>query len=172
MNLLSRLLLTMAAIVVVSGSALAKTGDQNSKPGTPLPGGSESYHAFGESRPRTFADFLDLGVGADYQRVTVAASRTPPVDVDDDLLLALAERADATGSVFGADSFSDDPVIDLPTVPAAPAGRLLAAKDRQMGDGYLFSVAAIPEPADWMALLCGFVVVAFIARRKSNVLAD
>jgi len=40
------------------------------------------------------------------------------------------------------------------------------------GAGFLFSTAEIPEPGDWMTLLCGVVVVAFIARRKSGLLAD
>lgn len=39
----------------------------------------------------------------------------------------------------------------------------------QPGSGYLVSAAAIPEPADWMLLLCGLVVVAFIARRKTDL---
>ena len=34
-----------------------------------------------------------------------------------------------------------------------------------------FSVAAIPEPAEWMLLLCGLVVAGFMARRKIGVVA-
>lgn len=30
------------------------------------------------------------------------------------------------------------------------------------------SLASMPEPTGWTALLCGLLVVAFIARRKSN----
>lgn len=32
--------------------------------------------------------------------------------------------------------------------------------------------AAVPEPADWMMLVCGLVVGAFIARRKASWTAD
>ena len=31
---------------------------------------------------------------------------------------------------------------------------------------------AMPEPAEWMQLLCGLVVAGFIARRRTNFLAD
>jgi hypothetical protein len=34
-----------------------------------------------------------------------------------------------------------------------------------------FSVAANPEPAEWMLLLCGLVVAGFIARRKIGLAA-
>jgi len=190
MNLLNKLLLAIAAMAVVSGFALAKTIDQNSSnPGTPSPDVPDSYPAFSESKSHSFADILDLRVGADHQMVAVvvdAASRAPSASlvqmagVDDELVLAaLSDRPDATGSVFGAASSPDGKVIELPTVlavPGAHAGSAQGTTDRQQqtqtDGGFLFSVAAIPEPTDWMTLLCGFVVVAFMARRKTSVVAD
>ena len=187
MNLLNKLLLAIAAMAVVSGFALAKTIDQNSNnPGTPSPDVPDSHPAFSESKPHSLADILDLRVGADHQMVAVvvdAASRAPSASlvqvagVDDELVLALSHRPDATGSVFGAGSSPDGKVMELPTVlvvPGAHAGRAQGTTDRQqqMDGGFLFSVAAIPEPADWMTLLCGFVVVAFMARRKTSAVAD
>jgi hypothetical protein len=186
MNLLNKLLLAIAAMAVVSGFALAKTIDQNStNPGTASPDVVDSHPAFSESKPHSFADILDLRVGADHQMVAVAvdaASQAPSASlvqmagVDDESVLALSDRPDAAGSVFAAVSSSDGKVIELPTVllvPDAHAGRAHGPTDRQQMDGgFLFSVAAIPEPADWMTLLCGFVVVAFMARRKTSAVAD
>jgi hypothetical protein len=41
--------------------------------------------------------------------------------------------------------------------------------DKRVDSGILlFSFASLREPAGWAQLLCGFVVVAFIARRKVN----
>lgn len=34
-----------------------------------------------------------------------------------------------------------------------------------------FPVPAMPEPADWMQLLCGLVVAGFIARRRTSLVA-
>lgn len=39
------------------------------------------------------------------------------------------------------------------------------------GDGSRFPAAAVPEPGEWMRLLCGLVVVAFMARRRTNPVA-
>lgn len=36
------------------------------------------------------------------------------------------------------------------------------------GGGYLFSVAAVPAPAEWTLLLCGLSIVVFIARRRTG----
>jgi hypothetical protein len=35
--------------------------------------------------------------------------------------------------------------------------------------GFRFPLAAMPEPTEWMQLLCGLVVAGFIARRRTNV---
>jgi len=35
-----------------------------------------------------------------------------------------------------------------------------------------FGFPAMPEPAEWMQLLCGLVVAGFIARRRTSLLAD
>jgi hypothetical protein len=39
------------------------------------------------------------------------------------------------------------------------------------GGGFSFSTAANPEPAEWMLLLAGLVVVGFMARRKASLVA-
>ena len=40
-----------------------------------------------------------------------------------------------------------------------------------VGGGFSFSIAANPEPAEWMMLLAGLVVVGFMARRKASLVA-
>jgi hypothetical protein len=50
------------------------------------------------------------------------------------------------------------------TAPVA-AARVSAAPG---GSGF----PAMPEPAEWMQLLCGLVVAGFIARRRTSLLAD
>lgn len=182
MKLLTKRLWAIAALAVISGSALAKTADQDSNSGALWRDFSDSYALFSESSLHSFTDILDLGIGADKRTATVvvdAASRAPAESPAQsagiyDLLLALSDEPEGTGAVLSADSSPDGTVIDLPAlvVPGAHAARVPGTSDRQTGDGFLFSVAAIPQPGDWMTLLCGFVVVAFMARRKTSAFAD
>jgi len=52
---------------------------------------------------------------------------------------------------------------------AALAGSAYAlVNDQSLVSGDLLPVVALPEPADWMILLCGLAVAAFIARRKTS----
>jgi PEP-CTERM motif-containing protein len=40
-----------------------------------------------------------------------------------------------------------------------------------LGGGFQFSIAATPEPAEWMLMLAGLVVLGFVARRKIGLVA-
>jgi hypothetical protein len=182
MKLLTKRLWAIAAVTVISGSALAKTADQDANSVTLSRDISDSYALFSESSLYSFTDILDLGVGGDKRMATVvvdAANRAPAESPAQsggiyDLLLALSDEPEATGALLSADSSLDGTVIDLPAlvVPGAHAARVPGTSARQTGDGFLFSVAAIPQPGAWMTLLCGFVVVAFMARRKTSAFAD
>jgi len=183
MTLLTKRLLAIAAMTVMSGPALAATADQNAKSGTLSPDISDSYAFFSESDRHSFTEILDLGVGADYRTTAVgvdAASRAQAESSAQsaagiyDLLLALSDEPDASGAVLRAESSPEGTLIDLPAlvVPGVHAARVPGTTDRQTGDAFFFSVAAIPQPGEWMTLLCGFVVVAFIARRKTSAFAD
>lgn len=58
-------------------------------------------------------------------------------------------------------------------VSAALAGSAYAlVNDESLIAGAIWPVVTIPEPADWMILLCGLVVAAFIARRKISQVSD
>jgi hypothetical protein len=49
---------------------------------------------------------------------------------------------------------------------------LISGNVASPGNGaFTFSVAANPEPAEWMMLLAGLVVVGFMARRKTSLVA-
>jgi len=180
MKLLNKWLLAIAAMTVMSGSALAKTADANSAAFSHDI--SDSYALFSESSLHSFTDILDLGFGADKRTPTLLADAASRAAVESpaqsagiyDLLLALSDEPEATEAVLSADSSPDGTVIDLPAllIPDAYAARVSGTSDRKAGDGVLFSVAAIPQPGDWMTLLCGFMVVAFIARRKTSAFAN
>ena len=177
MKLLTKRLWAIAALAAISASAVAKTADQDSNSAALWRDFADSYVLFSESNLHSFADILDLGVGADNGTATVVvdvASRAPaevPAQSAGiyDLLLALSDEPEATGAVLSAVPSPDSTVvIDLPAlvVPRAHAAAVPGTSGRQADDGFLFSVAAIPQPGDWMTLLCGFVVVAFMARRR------
>jgi hypothetical protein len=180
MKLLNKRLLAIAAMTVISGAALAKTADQNSNSGMLSSEIPDSHIVFSESSLHAFTDILDLGIGMDNRTMVAnTASRAQAESSAQsagiyDLLLALSEEPDANGAVLRADSSPNGTVIDFPAlvVPGAHVARVPETTDRKMGDGFLFSVAAIPQPGDWMTLLCGFMVAAFIARRKSSAFAD
>lgn len=95
-----------------------------------------------------------------------------------DPTLALFAGSDAAGPVpdtvsSSTASSSNSAKIDLSTVLISNA---YSAQVSGMADGRLdgelhFSIAAIPEPAEWMKLPLGLLVVAFMARRKTSPIA-
>ena len=181
MKLLNKRLLSIAAMTILSGSAFAKPVDQDINSRTFSRDVPDSYAFFRDSS-QSFTDIIDLGIGVDKRTPTVV-TRTASRASDEspaqsagiyDLLLALSDEPEVTEAALSADSSPDDTVIDLPAllIPEAHAARVPGTSDRQAGDGVLFSVATIPQPGDWMTLLCGFVVVAFIARRKTSAFAN
>ena len=190
MKLLTKRLWAIAAMIFIAGSAVAKTADQNTNSSTSSRDILDSYALSGESSLHAFTDILDLGISPD-KRVTAEDKRTATAVVDAasrapaespaqsagiyDLLLTLSDEPEATGAVLSADSSPKGTVIDFPAlvvVPGVHVAHVPESTDRKMGDGFLFSVAGIPQPGDWMTLLCGFMVAAFIARRKTSAFAD
>ena len=102
------------------------------------------------SNRNSFADLFSFTVGA--QNPLPAAGLVSPVSV-------------AGGDVTLADllrSISDPPATET---RAAPVVAVVAADGRRDGSGMAW-MAAIPEPAPWMLLLCGLVTMGFMARRR------
>ena len=82
--------------------------------------------------------------------------------------------ANATTSLLGELSAMNGAFGDLSAI--AVADEFLASRSgasRSPADArFLFASANMPEPTDWMTLLCGVVVVAFMARRRRGSFAD
>ena len=178
MYLLKNLLVAVMAMGVM-GSARSEMAAQVLNPYAPMPSDSGFYFAPGDPTPYSFADIVNLPHESGPRLLTSGTSRAPG-----GTLAELSNVSDATpmrsagtnvaGSLVGAILTLNDDMDDLSAavVPDKVAAPRSGTAGWHTGAGFLFSTAEIPEPADWMTLLCGLVVVAFIARRKSGSLAD
>ena len=170
MNTLIKLLAVMAMGLL--GAARAEMAPQVPTPGASAPADGGSYFKSGVSIQYSFADIVNLPDGGARLRVSGALS-TEHLQVAGSRPAQQPLGANAPGSLLAAFSSLNDDMDDLsavivPDEVAAPQ----SATAWNSGSGFLFSTAEIPEPGDWMTLLCGVVVVAFMARRKSGLLAD
>ena len=82
--------------------------------------------------------------------------------------------ANATTSLLGELSAMNGAFGDLSAI--AVADELFASRSGEsrspVDARILFTSADMPEPTEWMTLLCGVIVVAFMARRKRGLVAD
>ncbi|HWH49544.1 MAG TPA: hypothetical protein VN664_17235 [Burkholderiales bacterium] len=172
MNALGNLLVVFAAMGVL-GSARADMAVQVPHPGAPGSAGAGAYFDSGVSIQYSFAEIVNLPEFGTQPRVRGGAGvGGAPVQAAHSKPAQHLEE-NAAGSLLAAFSSVNDEMDDLsavvvPEEVATPP----SASVWNTGAGFLFSTAEIPEPGDWMTLLCGVVVVAFIARRKSGLLAD
>lgn len=171
MNLLEKLVLMFAtAGLMVSAPAVGNTYDM----GALSPAVRQQADFYAAS---SFADLFNFTVGTEYQTMLASAVNYAPDGTTagathvTDLTFTLYAGSDATGTVLGEVSSSNGSLIDLSQVLVSGdySARVAGIADGQLGGGYLVSIAAVPEPAGWMMLLCGLVVVAFIARRKTGL---
>lgn len=116
----------------------------------------------------TFADIYNFTVGAEYQTVFASAVETSAEQTSVSNLTLTFYSAD--GSVIGEASSSNGSAIDLSGafLSGAYSVGVSGMADGSLGGGYQFSIAAVPEPAEWMMLLAGLAVLGFIAKRKAN----
>jgi hypothetical protein len=124
----------------------------------------------------SFADIFNFTVGATNHTILASAvgivsDGTPTAGVISNLTLDLFAGSGATGSALETRLSADGSLIDLATVLASGdySARISGVADGEVGGGFQFSIAAVPEPAEWMMLLAGLVVVGFMARRKTNL---
>jgi hypothetical protein len=165
-------LLVVIAATGVMGSVQAQVPDL----GTLSPTVQERLGFFNSG---SFADVLNFSIGADYHgflgtTVGLAKNGTATLGAIDNLTLTLFEGSGATGTNRGSVTSADGSLINL-------SGALLQGSyslkvsglvhDATLGGGYQLHVSANPEPAGWMLLLAGLMIVAFIARRKSSLVA-
>lgn len=181
MQKLKKLLVVIAAAGVMV-SLQARAIDQTFNLGTLSPTVKERtdfYSASSVSLPYSFADVFNFTVDANYRTVTGSTVKYAPSGVDarltnvTNLKFEMFSGSDALGTLLGTEWSLDGSRIDLRAAldPGDFSARISGRADGELGGGFQFSVAAVPEPAEWMLLLSGLVVVAFMARRKTSWVA-
>ena len=162
-------------LVAVMAMGLLGTARAEMLPQVPAsaPAGDGPHFKPGVSIQYSFAEIVNLPDGGARPRVSGALGAEPLQVAGSRPAQPLGADANAAASLLGTFSRLNDDIDDLSAavVPDKVAGSQ-SATVWNTGSGFLFSTAEIPEPGDWMTLLCGVVVVAFIARRKSSLLAD
>ena len=169
MKLLKNLLVVIAATGMVgSGHALAQVNL-----GTLDPTVKTRTDLFGAV---SFADVFNFTIGATNSNVlssTVALGPdgTPNATAVAGLTYQLFSGFNAPGTAL-TDPILIDSRLDLSTLltPGDFSVRISGTAG-PAGGGFSFSTAANPEPAEWMMLLAGLVVVGFMARRKTRLMA-
>jgi hypothetical protein len=165
MNLLKKLLLVAIASAGAMGSAQAQT-PINLGTLSPTATTRTDFLASG-----SFADLFNFTLNATHHMFTGSTVKFAPTGVD-------INQTNVTGLQFQLKDLTTNTVLftgaslhtDL--TPGDTFSMLVTGKaDGPLGGGFLLSVAANPEPAEWMMLLCGFVVAGFIARRKMSLVA-
>lgn len=175
MKLLFKKLLVLLACASAIGSAHAL--DHTLSLGTLNATGAvqaEFYTTPSVTIPYSFADLFNFTLGAQSQLVTAGAVSLAPAGASSglmhtsDLTLTLYSGADAGGSVLSTANSAGGAMISTNDMLGAGSysARVSGTADGLVGGGYLFSIAAVPEPAEWMLLLCGLVTMGFIARRR------
>lgn len=175
MNLL-KLLVVIASMGAV-GTARTGTADQTFSPGA-LPPTAEvrtaSYSASSISMPYSLMDISNVTVGASNRTAIAGAVGYVPEETTAELMRisdptpTLFSGSNAGGSVLSAVSSSNGSSIE---VPAVLVSRDYSARVPGTAGGLPILSSTLPEPDGWTMLLCGLVVVGFMARRKTDLLA-
>lgn len=151
MNLIKKLVVLIASMGAI-GSALAGATQQ-----------TDFFAASGVSGAYSFADLFDFSIGAEQQTLLASAVSFTPSGMSVDA----THVGDLTITIYGGAS-------DYSYRPASGSfsAEVSGLAGGQVGGGYQFSVAAVPEPSGWMMLLAGFAVVGFMARRKASLITS
>ena len=179
MNTVKKLLMAAAALSAL-GLLRAEAGDEITDAATAEAADSSPRFTSGISTSYSFAEIVNLSeVGKtlrparDATGLVRAGTFAEHSTVAESMPKRLA-GANATTSLLGELSAMNGAFGDLSAI--AVADELFASRSgasRSPADArFLFASADMPEPTDWMTLLCGVVVVAFMARRKRSSFAD
>jgi hypothetical protein len=180
MNLLK--LLVVIAFMVPMGTARAVTADQTFSPGALSPTAevrTASYSAASITMPYSFMNISNFTVGASNRTAIADAVGYVPEGItaepmhDSDLTLMLFSGSNSGGSVLGAVSSSNGSPIEVPAALVSHdySARVWGTAGGLRGGGVPISSSTLPEPDGWTTLLCGLVIVGFMARRKTDLLA-
>jgi hypothetical protein len=171
MNLLGenmKLLKNLAMVIVIAATGAMGAAQAQTSPdpnlGTLTPTVTERTDFFASG---SFADTFNFTIDAAHHMFTGSTVTFSPAGVDatqTHVTNLQFELFDGTGTLL----FTG---LDLSTSldPGNFSARISGTADGLAGGGFQFSVAANPEPAEWMLLLCGLVVAGFIARRKMGL---
>src|SRR5437879_3366635 len=158
MKLLQNLLVVIAATGVM-GSVQAQTPGNIFELGTLTPTVTATTDAFASG---SFLDTFNFTVDSANHIVQGGTNSTNISNLQLQLL-------DSGNSVLFTGL-----TLDQSLAPGSYHTLISGAVGTAAGGGqFTFSVAAHnPEPAEWMLMLCGFVVAGFIARRKIGLVAS
>jgi hypothetical protein len=173
LKLLERLLVAVVAIVMagVLGPAQSETAGQISL----APFVQENpvrYTGSSVSIPPSYVDVLGYSAGAENWMASMGAVATGLMHTAAPGA-ALIPGTDGSASALGPVSFSNAAENTWLSV-LAPSGLSARTPDTVHGrprDESSLSATALPESDGWKTLLCGLVVVAFMARRKTSLAA-
>jgi hypothetical protein len=165
-----KLLLAMAFAVVMAGSAIAQTDL-----GALSPSVEQRTGFYGSG---SFSDVFNFSIGTEYHGFagivdSFSGGNAPGATHVSNLTLTLYAGSNATGPIQGSVTSANGSLIDLSGLLAqgSYSARISGLADGSLGGGYQFSVSANPEAAEWMMLLFGLVLVTFIVRRRSSLMA-
>ena len=157
MKLLKNLLVVVIAATGMMGSAQAQTQGQTFNLNTLTPTATVATDTSLASTG-SFLDRFNFTLDATHHMVTGTTDSTNLGS----LQLGLYDSTGAlisTGLNFHTDLAPGNYYANISGDVVASPGKLT------------FSVAANPEPAEWMLLMCGLVMAGFIARRKIGLVA-
>jgi len=164
-------LLLLVVVTGTLGSAGAESAPQMQKLDTPARTESGSIFASGDWTRYSFADIVNLSLESERRSPSVdTVGRSP-----DGISARLSSVADSAPVRAHAAAVLTDATYAMsgggrdPTAVGVPDHISVFRSERpafNKGAGFLFSTADIPRPAGWITLLCGLVVLAFMARRN------
>jgi hypothetical protein len=161
---LLKILLVVVAATGIMGSAQAQVNLGTLSP-------TIQTQTFFSATGGSFADIYNFTIGAGYQTLSTSAVSYQPTGtgIVSNLALTLYGGSNGTGPALATVSSSNGSLIDYSNLLATGlfSVKVSGLADTQLGGGYKFSIAATPEPAEWMMLLAGLVAVTFMARRKT-----
>lgn len=164
MNLFKKLL--VVAMIAATGGLGSAQAQNTFNLGTLSPTVQTRTDIFGAG---SFADIFNFTIDASNQTVSsstiaLASDGTVSSTAVTGLQLQLFSGFNAPGTPLftGLDLNAD-------VLTPGDFSALISGTAGAGGGGFSFSVAANPEPAEWMMLLAGLVVVGFMARRKTSL---
>lgn len=156
-------------LVAVAATAVMGSAQAQLNLGTLSP--TIQTQSFFSASGGSFADIYNFTIGTGYQTLSTSAVSYSPTGtgIVSDLTLTLYGGSNGTGSALATVSSSNGSLIDYSNLLATGlfSVKVSGLANTQVGGGYNFSIAATPEPAEWMMLLAGLVAVTFMARRKT-----